>query len=117
MNPVITQVFPDEFHLNTLDQLLSAIARLNPHVNIKAIVIGLMDRLSSYAARESESEPQDDRKKTEEEATTRLLSPKFQMGTRQTARTRLNYLRMPQKVKRQLPLSLLLLMNLAKKTI
>ena len=70
---VITQVFPDEFHLNTLDQLLSAIARLNPHVNIKAIVIGLMDRLSSYDARESESEPQDDRKKTEEEATAQLL--------------------------------------------
>ncbi|MCJ1425471.1 Vacuolar protein sorting-associated protein 35 [Sticta canariensis] len=70
---VITQVFPDEFHLNTLDHLLSAIARLNPHVNIKAIVIGLMDRLSSYAARESESEPVEDRKQTEEEATTKLL--------------------------------------------
>ena len=66
-------MFPDEFHLNTLDQLLSAITRLNPHVNIKAIVIGLMDRLSSYAARESESEPQEDRKKTEEEAILRLL--------------------------------------------
>lgn len=73
IHAVITQVFPDEFHLNTLDQLLSAIARLNPHVNIKAIVIGLMDRLSSYAARESESEPVDDRKKTEEEATAKLL--------------------------------------------
>ncbi|KAL8793005.1 MAG: hypothetical protein Q9195_004409 [Heterodermia aff. obscurata] len=70
---VITQVFPDEFHLNTLDQLLSAITRLNPHVNIKAIVIGLMDRLSSYAARESESEPNAERKKTEEEAVSRLL--------------------------------------------
>ena len=70
---VITQVFPDEFHLNTLDQLLPAIARLNPHVNIKAIVIGLMDRLSAYAERESESESQEDRKKSEEEATTRLL--------------------------------------------
>ena len=72
-NLVITQVFPDEFHLNTLDQLLSAITRLNPHVNIKAIVIGLMDRLSSYAAREAESESPEDRKQTEEEATTRLL--------------------------------------------
>lgn len=70
---MITQVFPDEFHLNTLDQLLSAIARLNPHVNIKAIVIGLMDRLSSYAAREAESESREDRKQTEEEATTKLL--------------------------------------------
>ncbi len=70
---VITQVFPDEFHLNTLDQLLSAIARLNPHVNIKAIVIGLMDRLSSYAAREAESESPEDRKQTEEEATSKLM--------------------------------------------
>lgn len=42
-------------------------------MNIKAIVIGLMDRLSSYAARESESEPVEDRKQTEEEATTKLL--------------------------------------------
>lgn len=70
---MITQVFPDEFHLNTLDQLLSAIARLNPHVNIKAIVIGLMDRLSSYAARESESEPLENRRKTEEEALAMLM--------------------------------------------
>lgn len=70
---VITQVFPDEFHLNTLDQLLSAIARLNPHVNIKAIVIGLMDRLSSYAARESESEPIKNREYMEEEARAKLL--------------------------------------------
>lgn len=70
---VITQVFPDEFHLNTLDQLLSAISQLNPHVNIKAIVIGLMDRLASYAARESELEPSEDREKNEQEATLRLL--------------------------------------------
>lgn len=72
-NLVITQVFPDDFHLNTLDQLLSAISRLNPHVNIKAIVIGLMDRLSSYAAREAEPDSPEDRKRTEEEAATRLL--------------------------------------------
>lgn len=70
---MITQVFPDEFHLNTLDQLLSAIARLNPHVNIKAIVIGLMDRLSSYAARESESEPIENRRKNEEDAIANLM--------------------------------------------
>lgn len=71
--PVITQVFPDEFHLNTLDQLLSAIARLNRNVNIKAIVIGLMDRLSSYAAGESESGSSEDRRIMEEEATAKLL--------------------------------------------
>ncbi|MCJ1310254.1 Vacuolar protein sorting-associated protein 35 [Agyrium rufum] len=70
---VITQVFPDEFHLNTLDQLLPAIARLNPHVNIKSIVIGLMDRLSSYAERESESRLPEERQKAEEQATVKLL--------------------------------------------
>ncbi|KAL8763747.1 MAG: hypothetical protein Q9184_000539 [Pyrenodesmia sp. 2 TL-2023] len=70
---VITQVFPDEFHLNTLDQLLSAIARLNPHVNVKAIVTGLMDRLSSYASRESESEPSKVRQQTEQDAVAKLL--------------------------------------------
>ncbi|KAJ9649783.1 retromer complex subunit Vps35 [Coniosporium tulheliwenetii] len=70
---VITQVFPDEYHLHTLDQFLSATARLNPHVNIKAIVIGLMDRLSAYAARESESESPEERRKAEEDATTKLL--------------------------------------------
>ena len=70
---MITQVFPDEFHLNSLDQLLSAIARLNPHVNIKAIVIGLMDRLSTYAAQEAESESSEDRLQTEKDATIRLM--------------------------------------------
>jgi vacuolar protein sorting-associated protein 35 len=40
---------------------------------MKAIVIGLMDRLSSYAARESETESPEDRRKAEEEATTKLL--------------------------------------------
>ncbi|KAL8738271.1 MAG: hypothetical protein Q9181_000906 [Wetmoreana brouardii] len=70
---VITQVFPDEFHLNTLDHLLSAIARLNPHVNVKSIVIGLMDRLSSYASRESESEPPEDHQQNEQEAVAQLL--------------------------------------------
>lgn len=70
---VVTQVFPDEFHLHTLDQFLSAVARLNPHVNVKGIVVGLMDRLSAYAQRESESESPDQRKKTEEEAIANLM--------------------------------------------
>lgn len=54
MNIVITQVFPDEYHLHTLDIILSSMPRLNPQVDIKNIVIGLMDRLSAYAAREKE---------------------------------------------------------------
>lgn len=71
---MITKVFPDEFHLHTLDLLLSAIARLNPHVDLKKIVIGLMDRLSSYAARETElSADPESRKQSEEEAVTKLL--------------------------------------------
>lgn len=71
---MITKVFPDEFHLHTLDLLLSAIARLNPHVDLKKIVIGLMDRLSTYAARETElSVDPEARQLNEEEAVTRLL--------------------------------------------
>ncbi|KAJ5722588.1 hypothetical protein N7488_000623 [Penicillium malachiteum] len=73
---VITKVFPDEFHLHTLDLLLSAIARLNPHVDLKKIVITLMDRLSTYAAKEGETESTiepEARKQSEEEAVTRLL--------------------------------------------
>ncbi|EFE40708.1 hypothetical protein TRV_04570 [Trichophyton verrucosum HKI 0517] len=71
---VITKVFPDEYHLHTLDSMLSAIARLNPHVDMKKIVIGLMDRLSTYATRGSEkSDDPEVRKKAEEEATVRLL--------------------------------------------
>ncbi|KAK5938209.1 retromer complex subunit Vps35 [Knufia obscura] len=76
---VITKVFPDEYHLHTLDQMLSAIARLNPHVDMKKIVIGLMDRLSTYAQRENEGqqsetkEAKEAKQKAEEEATVRLL--------------------------------------------
>ncbi|KAI5293897.1 Vacuolar protein sorting-associated protein 35, partial [Ascosphaera atra] len=72
---VVTKVFPDEFHLNTLDILLPAIGRLNPNVDLKKIVIGLMDRLSSYALRDSESNGgPEERQKMEEEAVTRLLN-------------------------------------------
>ncbi|PKS06763.1 hypothetical protein jhhlp_006837 [Lomentospora prolificans] len=70
---VITQVFPDEFHLHTLDQFLGAVSRLNPHVNVKAIVIGLMDRLSDYAEREGKNEPNEDRAKVEADALASLL--------------------------------------------
>lgn len=70
---VITKVFPDEYHLHTLDQMLSAIARLNPHVDMKKIVIGLMDRLSSYAQREAETGTAEDKQKAEEEAISQLM--------------------------------------------
>ncbi|PHH92197.1 hypothetical protein CDD83_8486 [Cordyceps sp. RAO-2017] len=70
---VITQVFPDEFHLHTLDQFLAAVSRLNPHVNVKAIVIGLMDRLSEYADREGSRDGGPDQGKMEADALAKLL--------------------------------------------
>lgn len=76
---VMIQVFPDEYHLHTLDQFLSATARLNPNVNVKAIVIGLMDRLSAYAEAESESAPKEDREKRESEAVAKLVE-KLRIG-------------------------------------
>ncbi len=42
-------------------------------MNVKAIVIGLMNRLSAYAARESESEPLEKRRKIEEVAVEKLM--------------------------------------------
>lgn len=81
---VITQVFPDEYHLHTLDQFLAAVSRLNPHVNVKVIVIALMDRLSSYAARESEAHPQADREKLEQDAIVKLLE-KVRLGKEKKA--------------------------------
>jgi vacuolar protein sorting-associated protein 35 len=66
-------VFPDEFHLHTLDQFLSAVARLHPLVNVKNIVIGLMDRLSAYAAREKPVQSEEDRKSKEADNLTKLL--------------------------------------------
>lgn len=71
---VITQVFPDEYHLHTLDQFLSSCARLHPNVNIKAIVIGMMDRLSAYAASEQQAETPEQRKRNEEEAIVRMAN-------------------------------------------
>jgi vacuolar protein sorting-associated protein 35 len=65
-------VFTDEFHLHTLGAFLSATAQLHPKVNIKSIVIALIDRLAAYAARESESEDPEETKRQEEAAARRL---------------------------------------------
>ena len=66
------QVFTDELHLHTLDTFLSATAQLHPKVNVKQIVIALIDRLAAFAARESESESPEERKRGEEAAAERL---------------------------------------------
>lgn len=69
---VIIQVFTDEFHLHSLGPFLSATAQLHPRVNIKQIVIALIDRLAAYAAREAENEDPEETKRQEEAAARRL---------------------------------------------
>lgn len=66
------QVFTDDFHLRTLGPFLSATAQLHPKVNIKQIVIALIDRLAAYAAREAENESPEEIKRQEEEGARRL---------------------------------------------
>lgn len=54
-NPIfylLNQVFPDEFHLQTLSAFLKACAELHSEVNVKNIIISLIDRLANFAHRE-----------------------------------------------------------------
>ena len=46
----IIQVFPDEYHLQSLEALLDTTANLNHQVDIKSIFINLMEKLSKFAA-------------------------------------------------------------------
>ncbi|XP_067934568.1 vacuolar protein sorting-associated protein 35-like [Watersipora subatra] len=48
----IIQVFPDEFHLQTLRVFLQACADLHEHVNVKTIIISLISRLAQFATRD-----------------------------------------------------------------
>jgi vacuolar protein sorting-associated protein 35 len=48
----VVQVFPDEYHLRTLDQLLSTCSKLVVDVSIKPIVTSLLVRLTNYAAQQ-----------------------------------------------------------------
>ncbi|KAI0324448.1 vacuolar protein sorting-associated protein 35 [Cubamyces sp. BRFM 1775] len=80
---VVIQVFTDEFHLYTLGPFLSATAQLHPKVNIKQIVIALIDRLAAYAAREAENEDPEETKRQEEAAARRLAERVKQARLRQ----------------------------------
>lgn len=51
----IIQVFPDDFHLATLNNFLSACGHLHPMVNVKNIIISLIDRLALFAQRQDET--------------------------------------------------------------
>lgn len=53
---VVSQVFPDEFHLYTLDLFLNSTANLNPGASVKKIILALVNRLAEYSAREAENE-------------------------------------------------------------
>ena len=46
-----SQVFPDEFHLQTLNPFLQACADLQESVNVTSIIIALIDRLAMFAHR------------------------------------------------------------------
>ncbi|KAG6399859.1 hypothetical protein SASPL_141344 [Salvia splendens] len=46
----IIQVFPDEYHLQTLETLLNACPQLQASVDVKTVLSRLMERLSNYAA-------------------------------------------------------------------
>ena len=46
----VIQAFPDEYHLQTLEQLLDTTSNLNVDVDIKNIFISLMDKLSKFAS-------------------------------------------------------------------
>lgn len=54
----VIQVFPDEYHLQTLETLLGAFPQLQPSVDIKTVLSGLMERLSNYAGSSQEVLPE-----------------------------------------------------------
>ncbi|OAY60908.1 vacuolar protein sorting-associated protein 35A isoform X1 [Manihot esculenta] len=54
----VIQVFPDEYHLQTLEVLLGACPQLQPSVDIKTVLSRLMERLSNYAASSPEVLPE-----------------------------------------------------------
>jgi vacuolar protein sorting-associated protein 35 len=47
----LLQVFPDEFHLQTLHAFLKSCAELQTGVNVKNIIITLIDRLATFSQR------------------------------------------------------------------
>lgn len=56
---VVTQVFPDEFHLETLDLVLQAVEELNPQTSVKGILVKFINRLADYSTRRADEENSD----------------------------------------------------------
>ncbi|KAI8099631.1 vacuolar protein sorting-associated protein 35 [Halteromyces radiatus] len=86
---IIIQVFPDEFHLHTLEPFLNATAQLHPKVNIKLIIIALIDRLTAYAARETEMEMELEKQRLQsgESVEKRNVNTKQRMDTSESTHT------------------------------
>lgn len=55
---------------------MSATAQLHPKVNVKSIIIALIDRLAAYAAREADTETPEEEKRRQEEAVRRAAAEK-----------------------------------------
>lgn len=55
----VIQVFPDELHLRTLDDLLATCGQLQAGVDTKAILVALMNRLAAFAKAEPGAIPSD----------------------------------------------------------
>lgn len=55
----IIQVFPDEYHLQTLTPFLEACGQLSALVNIRSVITSLIDRLALYALNSASSIPAD----------------------------------------------------------
>ncbi|PAV63269.1 hypothetical protein WR25_21562 [Diploscapter pachys] len=53
----VIQVFADDFHLATLNEFLFACGELVPEVNVKDILIALIDRLALYSSNEGKGKP------------------------------------------------------------
>eukprot|EP01103_Thecamoeba_quadrilineata_P016625 TRINITY_DN5601_c0_g1_i1.p1 TRINITY_DN5601_c0_g1~~TRINITY_DN5601_c0_g1_i1.p1 ORF type:complete len:812 (+),score=177.93 TRINITY_DN5601_c0_g1_i1:75-2510(+) len=47
----VIQVFPDEFHIHTLEQFLASCVPLQEQVDLKSIIVSLIDRLMNFATR------------------------------------------------------------------
>lgn len=54
---ILIQVFPDEFHLVTLEQILAACGQLQPGVDVKTIIVSLIDRLAQFAVKSPDTIP------------------------------------------------------------
>lgn len=49
----VIQVFPDEFHLQTLERFLTTVEQLQGDVDVTAVISSLIERLSNYARQSS----------------------------------------------------------------